>query len=106
MTILTSREPDHLLRESTEHLVEDYTPNTRVSVGRVLAAVDRAKRHVLDGYRVLNLDAPSGDEYVALVVGLARQELDNVRGSINSARPRSRDPGLTVDLPLSIEDTP
>jgi hypothetical protein len=40
-----------------EQLVEDYTANTRVSAGRVLAAVARAEPDVLDGYRVRNLDA-------------------------------------------------
>jgi hypothetical protein len=81
MTNLAFREHERLLREATQHLVEDYTANARVSAGRVLAAVVRAKRRVLDGRRVLNLDAPPADEYISLVIGLAHQELDNVQGS-------------------------
>ena len=81
MTTIASREHDELLRQAAERLAKEYTRNARVSAGRVLAAVARAKRHVLDGYRVLNLDFPPGDEYVALVIGLARQELDNVHGT-------------------------
>jgi len=105
MTILTSREHNDLLRNATEQLVGDYTPNTRVSAGRVLAAVARAKRYVLDGYRVLNLDTPPADEYVALVVGLARQELNNVHGSVVRRGRPVGNPGLTIDLPPYIEDT-
>ena len=106
MTSLALRDHDRLLRETIEHLVEDYTANARVSAGRVLAAVTRAKRHVLDGYGVLNLDAPPADEYIALVGGLARQELDNVHGPIIRRGALRREPARTINLLPGIEDSP
>jgi hypothetical protein len=64
---------DHALREAAQRLIGDYAE--MIPSGQVLAAVARAKVHVHDGLRVVRLPLPPTDEYLALVVGLARQEL-------------------------------
>jgi hypothetical protein len=65
---------DRALREAAQRLTRDYTG--RMPSGQVLAAVARAKVHVRDGLGVVRLPLPPTDEYLALVVGLARQELE------------------------------
>jgi len=74
MTQIAGPRYDQMLVEGTEILVAEFCPP--LVVGRVIGAIARATSHVLDGYRVLNLDAPSPDEFVSLVIGLARQELE------------------------------
>lgn len=73
MTQLAGPHDDRLLIDGAETLIAEFCPP--LVVGRVMGAVDRARSRVLDGYRVLNLDAPPSDEFVSLVIGLARQEL-------------------------------
>ena len=53
-----------------------------------MGAIARAKSHVLDGYHVLDLDAPPPDEFVSLVIGLARQELTDFGDGPNDRRNR------------------
>jgi hypothetical protein len=89
MTILAPSVYAEPLFDATEELVEDFTANTRISAGRVLAAVARARRYVQSGYAALLIDAPPVDEYVALVIGLARKKLDSVQGLGRPARARA-----------------
>jgi hypothetical protein len=64
---------DRALREEAQRLTREYAAS--VPSGQVLAAVARAKLHVHEGLRVIRLALPPTDEYLALVIGLARQEL-------------------------------
>ena len=68
-----------LLLQATEALVVDYAPTTVAGV--VIAAVARAKCHVRDGYTACGLHAPPADEYVSLIIGLARHELNERNGA-------------------------
>jgi hypothetical protein len=67
--------PTHesLLITATEKLIQVH--RAELPIGDVIAAVARAKLHVDRGLAVCQLDPPPADEYVVLVVGLARQEL-------------------------------
>jgi hypothetical protein len=73
MTSPLNRERTSRLLTATLGLVDDYRQSSPADV--VLAAVARAKIHVADGQRVLH-DNLTDDEFVALVLDLARQELD------------------------------
>jgi hypothetical protein len=64
---------EHLLREASTRLIEDNTG--RVPVWQVMAAVSWAQRYVRDGYDAFNMAPPPANEHVALIVGLAAQEI-------------------------------
>lgn len=73
MTTIQGREYDELLLETTERLIQESA--SEVAAGQIIAAMARAKLHVRHGYAACNFDPPPADEYVALVAGLAKQEL-------------------------------
>jgi len=68
------------LRDATTDLIEEFSSG--VPAGKVIGAVGRAKNHVRSGYDVLQFGAPPPDEYVSLIVGLARQELSELVGPV------------------------
>lgn len=73
MTTLQSSPLNLLLLDATEDLIRAHRET--LPARDVIAAVARAKLHVDSGFAVIHLDPPPADEYVVLVVGLARQEL-------------------------------
>jgi hypothetical protein len=78
MTEMTDERYNELLLEATTRLIDEFS--SRIQVGRIVGAIGRAKSHVRSGYRLLVITAPPPDEYVSLVVGLARQELFDLVG--------------------------
>lgn len=62
------------LLDAAQQLTDEYAG--RLPSGHVIASLGRAKVHVQEGLRAVRLPLPPPDEYAALVIGLARQELD------------------------------
>jgi hypothetical protein len=73
MATLSRSTVESLLRTATEDLIRAHRAD--LTAGAVIAAVARAKLHVDSGFAVIHLEPPPPDEYVVLVIGLARQEL-------------------------------
>jgi hypothetical protein len=73
MTRPSSPAASAALLATIDELVSEYVD--KASAGRVLDAVARSRIHVEDGLRVVG-HLPPEDEYVSLIAGLARQELD------------------------------
>jgi len=69
------------LADATERLVASFRAD--VPRERIVSAVVRATGYVRSGYAALCLDAPGPSEYVALVTGLAQQELSDLTGPIS-----------------------
>jgi len=82
--VMVSPEHDRLLLEAADRLVEEY--RAKVVAGRVMGAVARARDQIRSGYDALMIDAPPPDEYVSLIDGLARQQLDELNGRIYRQR--------------------
>jgi hypothetical protein len=74
MLAIATREYQRPLAVATEELISTSTYG--VAPGQILSAVARAKIHVGRGYGLLDLEPPPADEYVSLVIGLAKQELE------------------------------
>jgi hypothetical protein len=81
---MVNPEHDLLLAEATNQLVEEY--RDRVVAGRVIGAVTRTRDRLRSGYDALMIDAPPPEEYAALIVGLARQKLDDLNKRIYRQR--------------------
>jgi hypothetical protein len=75
MTTIQGPDYDELLRAATESLIKQS--DRQVAAGQVIAAVTRAKLRVRRGYAAYDFEPPPPDEYVALVAGLAKQDLIN-----------------------------
>lgn len=90
MTILTGPEYEEMLHHAVGSLFDYY--GNEIAAARVQAAIDRARRHVRAEYAALTIAAPPPQEFVDLVIGLARQELDEINAG---AERRSR----PVDVP-------
>jgi hypothetical protein len=73
MTELWGRELDRLLLDAVDVLVHD--PDVQAPAGRVIARVARAKIRARELYRANGSELPPAEDYVALIIAMARQDL-------------------------------
>jgi hypothetical protein len=86
MTTIQGHDYDDLLREATEQLIRQRDHD--VAAGQIIAAVARAKIRVRHNFAAYDFEPPPPDEYVALVAGLAKQDL--IKNVVTSGLPRPR----------------
>lgn len=67
------QDTDTLLSARTDDLLWEY--RRTLTHREVIHAVARARMEVRDGYRSMALELPAADEYVSLVIGMARRHL-------------------------------
>lgn len=65
---------DGILSAETDKLIWEF--RRTLTYREIVQAVARARVDVRDGYRNLKRELPEADEYVALVIGLARQRIE------------------------------
>jgi len=70
---MTSNKTDVLLSAEADKLIWEF--RRTLTYREVVQAVARARVEVRDAYRELEIDLPPVDEYVALVIGMARQRI-------------------------------
>jgi hypothetical protein len=69
----TQQDTDKLLSARTDDLIWEH--RRALTHREVVHSVARARMEVRDGYRSMSLPLPTGEEYVALVIGMARRHL-------------------------------
>lgn len=87
MTTIQGQDYDDLLREATDRLIRQRDHD--VAAGQIIAAVARAKLRVRHGFAAYDFEPPPPDEYVALVAGLATQDLIEHSAASEVPHPRA-----------------